>query len=518
MKQQNKIFIITTCILVLCKCQIFANVFTKSQVDTINCSISKMQVLYYYPSDKRNDSRIKTGTFKCLGKEFTLESPDWLDEVVPSMLENKVWRDPATGTLTEAQIWQMVFAAVYAFLELNTKSFTKEEGGAGIPPSFLVKEYSDLNSRLEVAIDRLYRARLADSMQGRGRSLMATLTLMFRQFDSIMIAISREDNKQFARSAVVFSDLSQNAFAQMFKKPRQDKKLRKVTKIETLFPVFLSMIAVAAFFMSVFFYFGKKGKGFQKVSTDFIEKFKKWTEDFNRQFLKVKVEFLVFVPIIFCSLLGVLTASILGFFIFFAIGVFIGLKTPKFILELLKNRRGKKTDTQLMDGLILLSNSLKSGMDIVEGFKMVSQDLSPPISEEFGLVLKNYQLGTPFEKALEGLNDRVDSQLVDYFVKAIILQRQVGGNLTKIFSRIVSNIREESKFQDKTKALTAQQKIQSVVVGIMPWILTGIMFMFQKEAMIRFYTTFIGLVVLVFCVFWLIMGMLLANKIGKVRV
>ena len=171
-----------------------------------------------------------------------------------------------------------------------------------------------------------------------------------------------------------------------------------------------------------------------------------------------------------------------------------------------------------MDALILLSNSLKSGMDIVQGFEMVSKDLRPPISEEFALVIKNYNLGTPFERSLESMEERVDSRLLSYMVKAIVLQRQVGGNLTKIFERIVENIREESKLEEKLQAMTAQQRIQAIVVGIMPWIMVGVMFVFQPDTMINFYTTPVGIIVFLFCAVWIFIGIKAVNKLGEIKV
>jgi tight adherence protein B len=171
-----------------------------------------------------------------------------------------------------------------------------------------------------------------------------------------------------------------------------------------------------------------------------------------------------------------------------------------------------------MDSLILLSNSLRSGMDIVQGFEMVSKDMLPPISDEFGLVVKNYQLGTPFEKALDGLSERVDSRMLAYIIKAIIIQRQVGGNLTVIFSRLVENIREESKLEEKLQAMTAQQKIQSIVVSIMPFVMMIVMFIFNPSQMIGFYTSPIGIFVFMFCIIWIAIGMKVLKKMGEVRV
>ena len=134
------------------------------------------------------------------------------------------------------------------------------------------------------------------------------------------------------------------------------------------------------------------------------------------------------------------------------------------------------------------------------------------------MVIKNYKLGAPFEKALEGMEDRIESRLLSYMVKAIVLQRQVGGNLTKIFERIVENIREESKLEEKLQAMTAQQRIQAIVVGVMPWVMVGVMFMFQPDTMINFYTSTIGIVVLFMCIVWIGIGIKLVNKLGEIKV
>ena len=168
--------------------------------------------------------------------------------------------------------------------------------------------------------------------------------------------------------------------------------------------------------------------------------------------------------------------------------------------------------------MILMSNALKSGLDIVQGFELVQRDLVPPISEEFGLVLKNYQLGTPFEKALLGMEERIASRLLSYLIKAVIIQRSVGGNLTKIFDRIVENIRDEGKLEQKAQSLTAQQRIQAIVVGIMPWAMLTLMWFFQPDVMSAYYFSFLGVVTIGFCVVWMSIGMGIVRKLADIQV
>jgi tight adherence protein B len=103
-------------------------------------------------------------------------------------------------------------------------------------------------------------------------------------------------------------------------------------------------------------------------------------------------------------------------------------------------------------------------------------------------------------------------------IKAIVIQRSVGGNLTKIFDRIVENIREESKLAEKTAAMTAQQRIQAIVVGVMPWIMLIIMFAFQPGPMKDYYFSPLGLMTLLFCTVWIGIGMKIVNKLGDISV
>jgi tight adherence protein B len=277
--------------------------------------------------------------------------------------------------------------------------------------------------------------------------------------------------------------------------------------------------------MFVYFLINNKQDSISNMMDDYRSKSAAWAEDFNRQFVTIDVKYIVFGTIILFMIIGFffgwMIGGFMGVFVFLALlalGGVVSIRIPASILETLKRSRGVKVNKQLMDALILLSNSLRSGMDIVQGFEMVSKDLLPPIADEFGLVVKNYRLGTPFEQALDGMVSRVDSRMLAYIVKAIIIQRQVGGNLPVIFARLVENIREESKLEEKLQAMTAQQRIQSIVVSVMPFIMMMVMFVFNPTQMISFYTSPIGMVIFLFCVVWIFIGMQVLKKLGNIRV
>jgi len=355
-------------------------------------------------------------------------------------------------------------------------------------------------------------------MNGRGRTLMAIFNIILREMESIADAISSADQQRYAEAVTAIAVLSQDSFSTLFRAPRAYSPPGEISKAQQAMYTAATLLGMLLVFLSVRLYFILNKAKTAEMLADYSSKVAKWTDAFSRQFINVKVHYLVFIPAGLFALAGFLTFNLFAFIFLSILGVAVGLRVPNFVLNYMKVKRGLKIDTQLMDGLILLSNSLRSGLDVVQGFEMVSKDLLPPISDEFGLVIKNYQLGMPFEGALGVMEERVTSKMLSYMIRAIVLQRQMGGNLTKVFERIVIDIREESKLEEKTKAMTAQQRIQSIVVGIMPWIMLSVMFMFQPDVMFKFYGSPLGFGVLIGCGIWIAIGMKVVSSLGNIKV
>ena len=509
----------------------------------IECAMFKMGVMAnYFDSRVAESKRLQPQKYpqacgkRPKGKE-EVSVPKWLPDELKNMEKLKVVYVSGQGTLSEATLWYRVLANVYSYLDNANKALNPSQ-----PIVFeqlsrrymtnrlnLVSNLDQLNKELSYG-DNSYN--MKDSMQGRARAMLATLEVINQEMYSTVEALSspvsqRED--KYRKSVMAVVELANQLWYE-FRTDPLPNKVPDVQQIQNTVQdnLFTTLMLVLGAFLvgwAVYALFENKRDSIEEGWNQYREKSMAWAEDFNRQFLTIDVKYIVFGTLAVFMLLGLLIGISIGgfsgvfFFILLVIaGAYIGIKMPKIVLEHLKKSRGVKINSQLMDALILLSNSLRSGMDIVQGFELVSHDLRPPIADEFGLVIKNYQLGTPFEKALEGMDERVDSRMLSYIIKAIIIQRQVGGNLTVIFSRLVENIREESKLEEKLDAMTAQQKIQATVVGIMPVLMLGVMFVFRPDEMLAFYTQPVGLFVLFFCLVWIMIGMQLIKKLGEVKV
>lgn len=506
----------------------------------IECAMFKMQVLgNYFDVNKPEEQKQYKYPAVCGAslRDKPISIPKWFPEELKRMEDVKVVYIEGEGTLSEATLWYRTFANVYAYLSRANDALDPSQP---VVLEQLSRGYVGNRINLVANLDRLnkelVRGRevlsLKDSMEGRARSMLATLEFMNREFYSTIEsftspAAQKEDKyRQSVMSVVMLANQLWSEFrGTAIPMNPPDAKIYQTTEGERLFNALLLVLGAVLIAYAVYLLLENKKEFILEEWDKYRVKSVAWAEDFNRQFLTIDVRYIVFGTVgvfaLFGLLIGYSTGGFGGVFVFFLfvfLGAAVSVRIPPIVLDKLKKSRGRKINAQLMDSLILLSNSLRSGMDIVQGFELVSHDMQPPIADEFGLVIKNYRLGTPFEKALEGLDDRVESRMLSYTIKAIIIQRQVGGNLTVIFSRLVENIREESKLEEKLDAMTAQQKIQAIVVGIMPVVMLGVMFMFRPQDMIAFYTTAIGLFILFGCFIWIMIGMMLIQKMGEVKV
>lgn len=482
---------------------IFAPHEVKFLVDKTNGAETRTQVFYHYFKKDR---------------DTTLAPPKWIDQTLDAMIKRPVWQDPEEGILNEAQLWQAPVSVLYEFFELTRKTFGAADGGQLVNPGSLIRDYEDNRIRFQMSLDRIYRARLGSSLGGRGRTLMAHFELIVKEMDSVMDALTSNDVDRYKQAVMAIGALSNLSYDVLHKAPRGFAPPGSGGGASPGMALIVKFIGIALI-AGAGFAFGKMND--DKIQTwieDYKNKVKDWAHEYERQFLTIKINYLVGGPALAGVVLGLLSFDPFGFMIFSFFGVYGGLSLPGWLLKNIKFRRKVKVEGQLMDAMILMSNGLKSGVDIVQCFELVNRDLQPPISEEFGLCMKNYQLGTSLEKAMEGIIDRVPSHLLAYMIRAIIIQRSVGGNLTRIFDRIVENIREEAKLIDKTAAMTSQQRIQAIVVGLMPWVMLFVMFLFQPKVMKDYYFTGLGVLTLVFCTVWIGIGMKVIDRLGDIRV
>ena len=174
--------------------------------------------------------------------------------------------------------------------------------------------------------------------------------------------------------------------------------------------------------------------------------------------------------------------------------LFLILPLPYFFIKRAKNRRLTMFNSQMGDALMIIANSMRSGFSFLQAMDLVHKEMPNPIAREFARTFQEINLGTPTEQALVNMAGRVDSDDLDMVVTAVLIQRQVGGNLAEVLDKIAHTIRERIRIKGEIKALTAQGRISGLVVGLLPLALGAALFLLNPGYISLLFTTVPGLI------------------------
>lgn len=179
--------------------------------------------------------------------------------------------------------------------------------------------------------------------------------------------------------------------------------------------------------------------------------------------------------------------------LFFGIVVtVVGWQMPLIIVRGIYERRCNKFVDQMVDGLTVMANGIKSGTNAQQAMQRVVEIMGNPISQEFQIVLNQTQFGQSFEEALNDLGERIPRPDVQMFVTSINILKETGGNLAETFQTIVMVVRERQKVEKKIEALTAQGVMQGLIVTMVPFVLAGVFFLIDPNFIKPMFTTTLG--------------------------
>lgn len=194
------------------------------------------------------------------------------------------------------------------------------------------------------------------------------------------------------------------------------------------------------------------------------------------------------------------------------------LAAPGLLLMFLRERRRQRFNIQLIDALANMGNALKSGFSIMQAFEHVVENGENPIAQEFETFLHQTRVGVGFSEALRNLDQRVGSDDLTLVVLSIETARRTGGNLTEIFDKISMTIRERIRIENRIKTLTAQGRLQGIVVGAMPIVIGVALNLLQPDMFQPFIKSNVGIIVIAAVVLLLAAGALSIRKIVRIDV
>jgi tight adherence protein B len=152
---------------------------------------------------------------------------------------------------------------------------------------------------------------------------------------------------------------------------------------------------------------------------------------------------------------------------------------PFLQLYQLKQKRIEKFRSQFPEALDLIARALRAGHSLNSGMKLAADEFHDPLGTEFDETLGEINFGVSVENALKNLAGRIECEELNYFVVAVILQRETGGNLAELIESLAHLIREKFKFQGKVRTLSAEGRLSAVILVMIPFFI-GIFLHFRK--------------------------------------
>ncbi|MBT2303032.1 type II secretion system F family protein [Variovorax paradoxus] len=190
------------------------------------------------------------------------------------------------------------------------------------------------------------------------------------------------------------------------------------------------------------------------------------------------------------------------------------------LLHVQRKRSGRlaKLEHQLPEALDLITRALRSGHAFSSGLQMVGDEMAEPIAGEFRIVHDEVNFGVSLQQALTNLSERIPVTDVRYFVVAVLIQRESGGNLTEVLGNLSRLIRERLKLMAKVKVLSSEGRLSAWILGVMPFALGGVMYMVNPKFMGPLWTDPIGIAIVKYMLMLMAIGVLILRKIIRIRV
>lgn len=202
----------------------------------------------------------------------------------------------------------------------------------------------------------------------------------------------------------------------------------------------------------------------------------------------------------------------------YPVGGALAFAVPWIWLWWRRKSRFSKFEKQLSDALDLMARALKSGHSLASGLNVVASEMPAPIATEFRTVYDEQNLGIPIEQALRNMLVRVPNMDLQFFVTAVAIQRQAGGDLAEILMKIGYLVRERFKILGMVKALTGEGRISGIVLMALPIVLFFTVYYLNPEYVMLLFNREIGRQMIGVAIFLQLLGAVVIKKIVNIKV
>jgi tight adherence protein B len=209
---------------------------------------------------------------------------------------------------------------------------------------------------------------------------------------------------------------------------------------------------------------------------------------------------------------------ILGQMLFALVLGAFGTMVPVYVLRRAARKRIAKIDKQLVEMLVMMSNSLKAGFGLMQAVDQAARQLEAPIADELKQLRRDTQVGSSVEEAVVDFGRRIGSYDLEIVVTAVLVQRNVGGNLSEILDNVAHTIRERERIRGEVATLTAEGKTTGIIIGALPLFIAVLFTLLNRDYMSVLWTEPVGRIMVATAAVMETMGILAIRKIINIQI
>lgn len=178
--------------------------------------------------------------------------------------------------------------------------------------------------------------------------------------------------------------------------------------------------------------------------------------------------------------------------LFAAAAAVVIILLPRLAVGYLQKKRMRLLELQLPDALLMVAGSMRAGAALTVALESMVSESQPPIGQEFELLLREQRVGVDFDTALRNMEGRIPLQDFTMVISALRISREVGGNLADILESLADTLRRKHTMEGKIDALTAQGRMQGIVMTLLPVFLILVLRFMEPDAMAPLFNTLYG--------------------------
>lgn len=214
------------------------------------------------------------------------------------------------------------------------------------------------------------------------------------------------------------------------------------------------------------------------------------------------------------GLFGLLLPLLFGANIFVAlgIGVILGAGLPRWVVGFIGKRRMKKFSMEFANAVDVIVRGIKSGLPVHECFKIIAKESPAPLGPEFQTLVEGMGVGLTLSQALDKMYERMPTAELRFFAIVIAIQQKTGGNLAEALSNLTTVLRARRMMGEKIKALSSEAMASAGIIGSLPPIVMGLVFITTPSYMMLLFTDPRGQVMLLGAGLWMSAGVFVMKK------